>query len=148
MYFFRGFFFSRRIFSSKNFFWGDFFSREQFSGGSFSGGSFPGVFSVNTVCFSCIPSLGLSRYIWTKSHTTFFYLIWSFFKKQNNILPATFLHDLWRNILLLLYSINWPNLIVWLLVFEINLIFLIKLFFLRDQKVFLGRWKSSFKSKF
>ena len=68
-----------------------------------------------------------------------------------------FLHNFWRKIFLLLYSINWPNVIVWLLLlceifgnmciafvckqscdvmnFEINLIFLIRLLFLHDQKV-------------
>ena len=69
------------------------------------------------------------------------------------------LHDFWRKIFLLLYSINWPSFTVPLpllpeilcniyvlqlfvnqvvcdvINFEINLIFLIKLFFLYDQKV-------------
>ena len=68
-----------------------------------------------------------------------------------------FLHNFWRKIFLLLYSINWPNFIVWLplsceilgnmriaiackpscdvLNFEVSLIFLIKPFFRHDQKV-------------
>ena len=68
-----------------------------------------------------------------------------------------FLHNFWRKIFLLLYSINWPNFIVWLLLlceilgnmsiaivfkpgwdvmnFENNLIFLIKPFFLHDKNV-------------
>ena len=67
-----------------------------------------------------------------------------------------FLHGVWRKILLLLYSINWPNFNVWLhvlyeilshmcivnvckpgcdvITFEINLIFPIKPFFLLYQK--------------
>ena len=66
-------------------------------------------------------------------------------------------HNFWRKLFLLLYSINWPNVIVWLSLlceilcnmcitiackpgcdimnFEVNLIFLIKPFFLHDQKV-------------
>ena len=68
-----------------------------------------------------------------------------------------FLHNFWREIFLLLYSINWSNFIVLLPVlcevfgnmciaivckpgcgvrnFGVNLIFIIKLFFLHDQKV-------------
>ena len=68
-----------------------------------------------------------------------------------------FPHNFWRKIFLLLYSINLPNFIVWLpllcetlsnmciaivckpgcdvMNFEVNLIFLIKPFFLHDQKV-------------
>ena len=65
-----------------------------------------------------------------------------------------FPHHFWRKIFLLLYSINWPNFIVWssllceilgkicvskpgcdLTTFEVNLIFLIKPFFLHEQKV-------------
>ena len=71
--------------------------------------------------------------------------------------PAHFMYDLSTKIFLLLYSINLPNLIVWspllleilcnmciaivyypgcdVMDFEINLIFLIELFFLHDQKV-------------
>ena len=83
----------------------------------------------------------------------------AFFKKKRGLelvsLPD-FLHDLWRKTLFLLYSINWPNFIVWLLLlrevlgnmgivtdnyagyyilnFEIKIIFLIKPFFLHKQK--------------
>ena len=68
-----------------------------------------------------------------------------------------FLHNFWRKIFLLLYSINWPNFIVWLpllceilgnmciaivckpscdvMNFEVNLVFLIQPLFLHDQKV-------------
>ena len=71
--------------------------------------------------------------------------------------PAHFMYDLSTKIFLLLYSINLPNLIVWLSLlleilcnmciaivyypgcdvmdFEINLIFLIEPYFLHDQKV-------------
>ena len=68
-----------------------------------------------------------------------------------------FLHNFWRKIFPLLYSINWPNLVVWLSLlckilgnmritivckpgchvmnFEVSLIDLIKPFFLHDQNV-------------
>ena len=68
-----------------------------------------------------------------------------------------FLLNFWRKIFVLLYFINWPNFIVWLLLlceifdnmclaivckpscdamnFEVNLILLIKSFFLHDQNV-------------
>ena len=39
------------------------------------------------VCFYCMPSWGLSKYIETKLQTNCFYLIWSFFKKQK--MPGT-----------------------------------------------------------
>ena len=66
------------------------------------------------------------------------------------------MHEFWRNIFILLNSINWPNFIAWLhllpeilnniriliicepgrdvIYFEINLNFLTKLFFLHDLK--------------
>ena len=37
------------------------------------------------VCFYCIPSCGLSKYIEPKLQTTFFYLVWKFFKKQKEV---------------------------------------------------------------
>ena len=71
--------------------------------------------------------------------------------------PAHFVHDFLAKVFLMLYSINRPNFITWLSLileiqgkmciaivcypscavidFEINLIFLIELFFLHDQKV-------------
>ena len=80
------------------------------------------------------------------------------------------LHNFWRKILLLLYSINWPNLIVWLpllckilgnmcvaifcktgygvMNFEVNLIFLNKLFFLHDQKIVTKTWISREQKSF
>ena len=84
-----------------------------------------------------------------------------FFKKTKRGLEpvslSCFLYDLWWKVCHLLYSINWPNFFVWLFLlleilgnmciaivylescdviyFEINLIFLIKPFFLTDQKV-------------
>ena len=73
------------------------------------------------------------------------------------ISPAHFVYDFSTKMFLMLYSINWPNFIAWLpllleilgnmciaivcypgcdvMDFEINLIFLIELFFLHDQKV-------------
>ena len=56
-----------------------------------------------TVCFYCMPSWGLLKYIKTKLQTTCIYIIWSFFKKRERSetsLPVA-------NILL--NSINWPN---------------------------------------
>ena len=108
------------------------------------------------VCFYCMSSWGLSRYIKTKLQITCFYLIKPFFRKTKSgrkiaSLPH-FLHDFWGKMFLLLYSIKWPNFIVWFLLllemlgnmcivihevinFEINLTFLIKPFFLHDKKV-------------
>ena len=75
-----------------------------------------------------------------------------------------FVHDFWGKIFLLLHSINWPNLLVWLpllgeilgnmcivivcwpgcavINFEINLMFLIKPFFLHDPKVKTKIWRT------
>ena len=104
-------------------------------------------------------------YIKTKLQTTCFHLILNFFKKWKGLelvsLPH-FLHNLWRKIFILLYSINWPNCIVWLpllcgildniciaivckpdcdvMNFEFNLIFLNKSLFLHDQKVVTKTW--------
>ena len=106
-------------------------------------------------------SWGLSKYIETNLQTTCFHLILSFFKKIKRGLKLVslphFLHNFLRKLFLLIYSIDWPNFIVWLpllceilgntclaiaskpgcdvMNFEVNLIFLIKLFFLHDQKV-------------
>ena len=103
------------------------------------------------VCFYCMASWGLSKYIETKLQTTCFHLILSFFLKLH------FPHNFWRKIFLLFCSINCPNFMVWLpllceilgnmcigivckpvcdiMNFEVNLIFLIKLFFLYKQNV-------------
>ena len=115
-----------------------------------------------TVCFYYMASWWLSKYIETKLHSTCFHLILRFFKTYIKrglelVSLSHFLHNLWRKIFLLLYSINWPNFIVWLpllckilgnmcieffckpgydiMNFEVNCIFLIKPFFLPDQKV-------------
>ena len=75
---------------------------------------------------------------------------------KNESLPAWFLHNIWRKIVLVLYSINWPSFIAWLsslcqildnlcivtiycsvcdvINFEINLKFFIKLFFYITKK--------------
>ena len=81
-----------------------------------------------------------------------------------------FLHNFWRKIFLLLYFINWPSFTVWLpllreilvnmciaivcwpgcdvMRFAVNFIFLVKLFFLYDQKVLnILRTKKAFKMK-
>ena len=70
------------------------------------------------VCFYFVISWGLLKYKETKLQTTCCHLILSFFEKikrglELNSLPH-FLHNFWRKIFLLLYSINWPNFIVWL----------------------------------
>ena len=83
------------------------------------------------------------------------------FKKSKRSLELVtllyFLHNFWRKIFLLLYSMKWPNSIVWLTLpcqildnicivivfwlgfdhinFAVNFIFLTKPFFLHDQKV-------------
>ena len=71
------------------------------------------------VCFYCIASWGLSKYIETKQQATCFHLIHiKLFKKIKKGLELvslpSFLHNYWRKIFLLLYSINWPNFIAWL----------------------------------
>ena len=115
-----------------------------------------------TVCFYCLASWGLSKYIETKLQITCFHLILSFFKRcffkglELVALPY-FLHNFWRKFFLLLYSINWPSFIVLLpllceildnmfiaivckpgcdvINFEANLVFLMKPFFQPYQKV-------------
>ena len=84
-------------------------------------------------------------------------LNFDFFDKSLGIVPpAHFVYDSSTKMFLMLYSINWPNLIGWLpllfeildnicsaivcypgcnMDFEINHIFLIKMFFLHDKKV-------------
>ena len=70
------------------------------------------------VCFYCMPSWGLLKYIKTKLQTTCLYLILGFFKKTKSGLELVslpyFLHIFWRKIFLLMYSINWPSFIFWL----------------------------------
>ena len=108
------------------------------------------------VYFYCISIWGLSKYSEIKVQTTCLYLIQSFIKKIRRDLKLIFCLIFWRKLFLLLYSINWPNSIVWLpllreilgnmciavvsypgcdvIYFEINFTFVIKLFFLQDQK--------------
>ena len=68
-------------------------------------------------------SCGLSKYNKTMLQTTCFHLILSFLKIKRSLELVSmchFLHNFWRKIFPLLYSINWPNFIVWLpLVWEI-----------------------------
>ena len=113
-----------------------------------------------TVCFYCTASWGLSKYIETKLQTTCFHII-KLFRKIKRSLELVFLlyfpHNFWRKIFLLLYFINWPNFIVWfplhceildnmciaivckpccdIMIFEVNVIFLIKPFFLHNRRV-------------
>ena len=108
------------------------------------------------VYFYCISIWGLSKYSEIKVQITCLYLIQSFIKKIRRDLKLIFCLIFWRKLFLLLYSINWPNSIVWLpllreilgnmciavvsypgcdvIYFEINFTFVIKLFFLQDQK--------------
>ena len=108
------------------------------------------------VYFYCISIWGLSKYSEIKVQTTCLYLIQSFIKKIRRDLKLIFCLIFWRKFILLLYSINWPNSIVWLpllreilgnmciavvsypgcdvIYSEINFTFVIKLFFLQDQK--------------
>ena len=94
--------------------------------------------------------LKLSKYINVTPHRT---LSFTSYKKLVSL--PHFLHDFWRNIFLLLYSVNWPSFIYWLSLpckifgnmgivivwqvdcdvinFRINFIILIKWFFLHDQ---------------
>ena len=72
-----------------------------------------------TVCFHCMLIWGLLKYRKTRPQTTCFYLITYiklFYKAKSGLelvcLPVSFLHDFWRKIFHLLYSINSPNLIV------------------------------------
>ena len=109
--------------------------------------------------FYCMASQGLSRCVENKLQTTCFHLMLSFYKKRGLELVSLphFLHNFLRKIFCLLYSINRPNFIAWLpllcqklsnmciaivckqgcdaMNFEVNLILLIKLFSLHDQKV-------------
>ena len=106
-----------------------------------------------TVSIYFIPSWRLSKYIKTKLHTTC-YLCRAFLKnkkrsEQKLVSLPHFLHDFWRKIFLLLYSINCPSFIVWLPLLreilgnmyiiictmcDINLIFLIKPFCYTTEK--------------
>ena len=78
----------------------------------------------NVLCsfFIVCPSQGLSKYVKIKLQTTCFYFISSFLKKTKRgleLFPLPhFLQDFWRRIFLKLYSINWPDLIVWLSFFH------------------------------
>ena len=65
----------------------------------------------STVCFCCMPSWGLSIYFETKLQTKLFQETKRGFELA--LLPH-FLYDFWRKIFLLLFSMNWPNLILWL----------------------------------
>ena len=112
-----------------------------------------------TVCFYCVVSWELLKYIDTMLQSNCFHLILRFFYKIKRSLELCtlphFLHNFWRKIFLSLSSVNRPNFIVWLSLlceilgnmcigivckpgcdvmdFEVSLIFQIKLFFLHDQ---------------
>ena len=110
------------------------------------------------VCFYCISSWGLHILKLSCRPPTFtsFKAFLKNKKRSGTSLPVT-LYYFWRKIFSFLYSCTWPNFVVWLpllheilgdiciaivcypgcdvMNFEINLIFLIKQFFLHDQKV-------------
>ena len=87
----------------------------------------------------------------------YIYFVFIFWQVEELVSLPHFLHDFWIKMFLLIYYFTWPNFNVWLLLlleilgnmcivilccpdcdvinFEINLIFLIKTFFLHDQKV-------------
>ena len=111
------------------------------------------------VCFCWIASWGLSKYFETKLHlvSPHIKLLWKIKRSLELVSLPHFLHNFWRKIFLLLCSVNWPNVIVYffllceilsniciaivckpgcdVLNFEVNLIFLIKLFFQHEQNV-------------
>ena len=113
------------------------------------------------VCFYCMPSWGLSIYFETTLQAACFYLILSFFSKWKEVWNYSscliFYIGFEKKLFLLWYSINWPSFIVWLSLlreilgnlsisivcwpgcdvmnFEINLVYIIKPFFLHSQKV-------------
>ena len=67
-----------------------------------------------TVCFQCIESWRLSKYIETNLETAYFYFRYSFSKKTKRFLKLVylphFLDDIWRKMFIWLYCINWLNL--------------------------------------
>ena len=94
------------------------------------------------VCFYCIPSWGISKYIKIKLQATCFYLIWSFFKKQRefwNYSPCLIFWMIFEEkIFFLLYSITW-SFTVWLpLLREIlrNMSFVIVMFVIQIKPFF------------
>ena len=70
------------------------------------------------VCFYCMPSWGLSKYIETKlTDHLHLHHVNLFYKTKRDLALVSlllFLHDFWIKLFLLLYFINWPNFIVWL----------------------------------
>ena len=71
----------------------------------------------NTVCFDCMPSWELSKYVKTKLQTFFLphFKLFSKIKIGLELVSlAHFLYNFWRKIFLLLYSIKRLSFIVWL----------------------------------
>ena len=108
---------------------------------------------IDTASYYCMSSWRLLQYIETKLQTTCIYFIQSFLEKQIGLELVSlrnFLNDFFKKNILLLCSFTWPKFIVWLSLlfeilgnmwiaivcssgcdvmnFEINLVFLIKLF--------------------
>ena len=108
-----------------------------------------------------MPSWGLSKYVETKLQNTCFFTSYKAYlknkRRSGTSLSASFCAWFLAKNFILLYSVNWPNFIAWLLLLheilyniwivivcspgcdviniEINLIFLMKPFFLHEQKV-------------
>ena len=75
------------------------------------------------VCFYCMPSWQLLKYIETKLETYCFNLIWSFSKKRDLELVSLYLIFcmIFEDKYFLLYTIiMWPNFIVWLLLYFVR----------------------------
>ena len=72
-------------------------------------------------CFNCLISLGVTKLIETKQQTICIQI--KFFKKTKRSLKLVslphFLHDLWRQIFLLLFPFTWPNFNIWLALFTL-----------------------------
>ena len=75
----------------------------------------------NTICFYCMASWGMWKYIETKLQIRCFKLIKIFLKRERSLelvsLPH-FLHAFWRKMFITLYFINWSNFIAWLPLFH------------------------------
>ena len=69
------------------------------------------------VCFNCMSCWGLSKYFKTKLQTlafTSYKVIFKNKRRSGNTLPASLSARVMKKIFILLYFINWPNVIVWL----------------------------------
>ena len=111
------------------------------------------------VCFYCMKSWELSKYIETKLQAACFYLIYGFFKKLKEVWnesPYLILCMIFKEkIFLKLYSISWANCTAWLSLlgqydvinFEINLSFSWSPFFYMTKTLNISRTKRALKVK-